>query len=82
MLQFERSCSSIFELASMLLRIDFFKRLGQTKLDVVKDRLQRWPPFAKGSLSGSWDRICGSSGLRRPLPRLSGKRHISWRSAS
>jgi hypothetical protein len=28
------------------------------------------------------DRICGSSGLRRPLPRLSGRRHNFWRSAS
>ena len=28
------------------------------------------------------DRICGSSGLRRLLPRLSGRRHNSWRSAS
>jgi hypothetical protein len=45
-------------------------------------RLLRWPPFAKGSLSGSWDGICGSSGLRDLLPRLSVRRHNSWRTAT
>ena len=53
----------------------------QTNKAATNGRLLRWPPFAKGSLSGSWDWICGSSGLRRPLPRLSRRRHNSWRSA-
>ena len=54
----------------------------QTNKAATNGRLLRWPPFAKGSLSGSWDRICGSSGLWRLLPRLSWRRHNSWRSAN
>ena len=29
----------------------------QTNKAATNGRLLRWPPFAKGSLSGSWDRI-------------------------
>jgi hypothetical protein len=32
-------------------------KLFQINKAFINGRLLRWPPFAKGSLSGSWDRI-------------------------
>ncbi len=47
----------------------------------VNGRLQRWPSFAKGSLSGPRMEVTVVLAYEDPLPRLSVRRHNSWRSA-
>jgi hypothetical protein len=54
----------------------------QMRVTLSNGRLQRWPSFPEGFLSGSWIGLSTSSGLWRILPRLSGRRHNSGRSPS